>query len=246
MTARRALVTGAATRVGRSIALHLASAGWDVAVHCHESRQPADEVASQIRALGRQCRVFAADLSQDDAAAELVDATLDAFGGLELLVASAANFERVELDAVDAGHFQRALALNLVAPFFLVQRARAALARARGSVVLVTCSSATTPFRNHLPYVVSKGALSHLTRVLALELAPDVRVNSVAPGTVLPPLDMSQSAVARLAASVPLARAGTADDVAAAVLYLATAQYITGEELRVDGGRTVARVERFD
>ena len=111
---------------------------------------------------------------------------------------------------------------------------------------MVTCSSTQTPMRNYLPYVVSKGATRQLMRTLALELAPEVRVNAVAPGTVLPPEDMTSEAVASLASRIPLGRIGRAEDVAEAVLFLVTAGFVTGQELFVDGGRSLAGVERFD
>jgi pteridine reductase len=129
--------------------------------------------------------------------------------------------------------------LNLGSPFALAHRAIPALRAAHGSIVFVTCTSATRPFRNYLPYVVAKGALRQLMRTLALELAPDVRVNAVAPGTVLPPEDMPGAAVDRLVAHIPLGRTGTAQDVADAVVYLARASFVTGDELIVDGGHVL-------
>jgi pteridine reductase len=106
--------------------------------------------------------------------------------------------------------------------------------------VFITCSSATLPFENHLPYVVSKGALKQLMRTLALELAPLVRVNAVAPGTVLPPADMKTEDIERLARRIPLERTGRADDIARAVTFLVKSPFITGQEIVVDGGRTIA------
>jgi pteridine reductase len=111
--------------------------------------------------------------------------------------------------------------------------------------VFVTCSSATVPMRNYLPYVVSKGALKHLMKTLALELAPEVRVNAVAPGTVLPPPSYDAVAVERLARAIPLGRVGTPQDIARAVVFLASSPFVTGHELSVDGGRSVARSEHF-
>jgi pteridine reductase len=111
--------------------------------------------------------------------------------------------------------------------------------------VFITCASTTVPMRNYLPYVVSKAATKQLMRVLSLELAPDVRVNAVAPGTVLPPDDMDPEVTQRLVGRVPLSRVGEASDVAEAVAYLASAPFVTGQELIVDGGRTVAGFERF-
>lgn len=239
LSGRRALVTGAGQRVGRAVALALGEAGMRVAVHYRSSREGAEKTAERIRAAGGEATLFSADLAERDAARRLADETLAAFGGLDLLVASAASFERIRYDDVDDAAFDRSLALNLASPFALAHHLTPALRASRGSIVFVTCTSATAPFKHYLPYVVSKGALRQLMRTLALELAPDVRVNAVAPGTVLPPETMDADAVARLVRQIPLGRHGTAEDVAQAVLYLAQAPFVTGEEIVVDGGRTV-------
>lgn len=237
---KRALVTGAGTRVGAAIATALGARGMRVAVHHHRSRTGAEAVCAAIVEAGGSAEAFRADLADRGAARALVDAVVARFGGLDLLVASAAGFERVELDDVDDAAWDRALMLNLASPFAVVHRAREALRASRGSVVFVTCTSATVPYRHYLPYVVSKGALQKLMRVLALELAPEVRVNAVAPGTVLPPEGMDEALLARLAARAPLGRIGEAQDIADAVVYLASAPFVTGQELIVDGGRTVS------
>ncbi len=237
---KRALVTGAGTRVGAAIATALGARGMRVAVHYHRSRGGADEVCAAIERAGGTAEAFAADLADRDAARGLVDSVVERFGGLDLLVASAAGFERVDFDDVDDAAWDRTIALNLSSPFAVAHRARQALRASRGSIVFVTCTSATVPYRHYLPYVVSKGALQKLMRVLALELAPEVRVNAVAPGTVLPPPEMDEALLERLAARAPLERIGSADDVADAVVYLASAPFVTGQELVVDGGRTVA------
>lgn len=242
---KRALVTGAGQRVGQAIALSLGAEGMQVAVHYRESRSGADETARQIRASGGQASLFAADLSERGAARGLVDSVTAELGGLDLVVASAASFERVPLAEVDDSAWDRSLSLNLASPFALVQQALPALKASRGSVVFITCSSATVPMRDYLPYVVSKGALKHLMKTLALELSPDVRVNAVAPGTVMPPPSYGAADVSRLARAIPLARVGSPEDVARAVVFLAQNPFITGHELAVDGGRSVARSEHF-
>jgi pteridine reductase len=245
LAGQRALVTGGAKRVGRSIALALARQGMRLALHYHSSRSDAEKTLEGVRALSADALLLAADLSDRDAARTLVDRAVTALGGLDLLVLSAANFERIALDAVDDAAWDRSLGLNLASQFAIAQRALPALRAARGSIVFITCSSASTPFRNHLPYVVAKGGLKQLMRVLALEAAPDVRVNAVAPGTVLPPESLDPASVERLAQSVPLRRTGVPDDVAEAVVYLARAPFVTGQEIAVDGGRAVANIERF-
>ena len=244
---KRALVTGAGTRVGAAIAVALGSQGMRVAVHYRFSHAGALAVCAAIEAAGGTAEPFAADLADRRAVRGLVDAVVERFGGLDLVVASAANFERVPFDEIDDDAWDRTLQLNLASPFALVQRARPALRASGGSVVFVTCTSATVPYRHYLPYVVSKGAVQKLVRALALELAPEVRVNAVAPGTVLPPPEMDAALLERLASRAPLARIGTAEDVADAVVYLARAPFVTGQEILVDGGRTIgAGGERED
>jgi pteridine reductase len=239
LSGKRALVTGGGQRVGQAIALALGAAKMRVAVHYRTSRAGAEATANAIRASGGEAILFQADLEERARARQLADEALAALGGLDLFVASAASFERIPYEAVDDDAFDRSLQLNLASPFALAHRLTPALRKSHGSMVFVTDTAATAPFKNYLPYVVSKGALRQLVRTLAVELAPEVRVNAVAPGTVLPPVSMDAAAVARLVRMIPLGRHGTAEDVAQAVLYLAQAGFVTGEEIVVDGGRTV-------
>ncbi|MAQ18116.1 MAG: dehydrogenase [Sandaracinus sp.] len=237
---KRALVTGAGVRVGAAIAEALGSRGAKVAVHYHRSEAPARETAEAIRRAGGEAELFQADLMDLDAARGLGERVVEAFGGLDLLVASAANFEQVAFEAIDDGHWERALGLNLRAPFALAQAVAPALREGAGSIVFITGFGTQVPYRDYLPYLASKGALRQVMRTLALELAPEVRVNAVAPGTVLPPEDLSPEATEAIVAKAPLRRVGSAEEVARAVLYLARADYVTGQELLVDGGRSVA------
>jgi pteridine reductase len=237
---KRALVTGAGTRVGASIARALGAEGMDVAVHHHGSSAGAVETCRAIEAMGGHAHTVSADLFDERQLQRLVDDTLQRFGGLDLLVPSAANFEPVTWDAADAASFERSFALNLRAPFFLAQHCASALREASGSIVFITCVSHLTPHTGYLPYQASKAALNQIMRVLSLELAPSVRVNAVAPGTVLPPPEMSAERVSELASELPLGRIGSADAVAQAVVYLARSRFVTGTELVVDGGRSLA------
>lgn len=245
LTGKRALVTGSGRRLGQAIALALGVAKMRVAVHYHQSSAGAEQTASAIRDAGGEAFTLSADLSHAPAARDLVNRAIATLSGLDLLVVSAGNFERVPFRDLDDAAWRRAIDLNLAAGFALSHQAHHALADARGSIVFITCSSATTPFRNYLPYVVSKGGLRHLMQVLALELAPLVRVNAVAPGTVLPAFDMDPAAVERLARHLPLRKIGSPEDIAQAVLFLAKSEFITGHEIVVDGGRSVARLESY-
>lgn len=242
---KRALVTGGGQRVGQAIALALGAEGMHVAVHYRESREGAEHTAARIRESGGNAVLLQADLAGREQARALVDRAVGELGGLDVLVPSAANFERVALADVDDAAWDRSLDLNLASPFALVQRAVPALRASRGSVTFISCSSASVPMRHYLPYVVSKGAVKHLMKTLALELAPEIRVNAVAPGTVMPPAAYDAAAIERLARAIPLARVGSPEDIARAVVFLASSPFITGHELAVDGGRSVARSEHF-
>jgi pteridine reductase len=227
----QALVTGAAKRVGRAIALGLHSAGYRVAVHYRSSRAEAEETS---RLLG------GAPLIQGDQALEperIVADAARALGGLSLLVCSAAQFEKVPADRLDRPRFEAMLSANLTGPFYLMQAALPHLRTARGSIVtlLDVCGTAQV-WKGYAHYAASKAGLATLTRLLALEWAPEVRVNGVAPGAVLPPSGMDAG---QLAKRIPLGRIGAPDDVAQAVLFLAQAPFVTGEVLFVDGGRSL-------
>lgn len=242
MLGKRVLVTGAGHRVGAAIALGLAGRGADIAVHYHRSKSGADQVCQAIGDAGRRAVLLSADLSSPDAPGRLVADAMDALGGLDLLVCSAASYDSSTVDRVTSHDFDRSMALNVRAPFLLAQAARQELAKNRGSIVMVTCISPRAPYPDYAPYITSKGALSTLTRVLAVEFGPEVRVNAVAPGTVLAPVSLSEEKLTRLADAAPLKRFGAAEDIADAVAYLASATFVTGTELVVDGGRTISGV----
>lgn len=238
-----ALVTGAGTRLGRVIALALGERGMRVVLHHHGNRAGAESARDAIERAGGAARIERADLYDVDSARALVDRAAQHFGGLDLLVSSAANFERIPFDQLDDAAWDRALALNTRASYVLARHAAPLLRQSRGNIVLITCSSTVTPMKNYLPYVVSKAALLQLGRALALELAPEVRVNAVAPGTVLPPENLDPAATERLRKRIPLARLGDVAEVARAVVFLAEGPFTTGQQIVVDGGRSLAAVE---
>jgi pteridine reductase len=231
--------------VGQAIAVELAHPLATIAVHYGKSAQGAQETQSRVAGAGGQAILLQADLSERKAARGMIREGIERLAGLDLLVLSAASFERIPFDQLDDDAWDRSLSLNSAVQFAMAHQAADALKRSRGSIVFITCSSTLTPMRNYLPYVVSKAATKQLMRTLALELAPEVRVNAVAPGTVLPPSDYSDEERTKLAERIPLARLGDATEVARAVRFLAESPFITGHELVVDGGRTVAGFERF-
>ena len=240
LAGRRALVTGAGVRVGRAIALALGQAGADVAVHYHASAEPAEETAEELRGLGRRASTHAADLRSPEACRDLVRGAVASLGGLDLLVHSAANFLRAPLADTDAALWDDAMNVNARAGMLLAREAAAALRERSGRVVIITDLIAVQPVRNYVAHAVSKAAAEGLVRALAVELAPEVSVNGVAPGTVLVPEGTSEEQEARWARRAPLKRNGDPSDVARAVLFLcAGPAFVTGQILRVDGGQSL-------
>ena len=234
------LVTGAGVRVGRAIALALARAGSDVLVHYRSSAEPAEEVAARIRDLGRRGVAEAGDLATPEACRDIVRRTVAEMGALDFLVHSAANFQRVPLADTDETVWDASMDLNARAGLLLAREAAPTLRRRHGRVVLVSDFMAARPVRNYLAHSVSKAAVEGLVRALAIELAPEVSVNGVSPGTVLVPAGTSERQSARWAEETPLRRNGDPEDVAGSVVFLCTGpSFVTGQILRVDGGKSL-------
>ncbi len=231
-----AMVTGGGVRVGRAIALGLVADGYDLVASCRRSVAGAEEVARRGREAGARVRIVQADLATEEGAARVAGAVRESFGRLDLLVNSAATFVANDLLRVTAAEWDAVMAVNLRAPFLLVRETADLLRAARGSVVNIVDLSALRAWTSHPHHSVSKAALLHLTRVMARRLAPEVRVNAIAPGDVLPPEDWTGPQVDAARRSVPLGRLGKPDDVVAAVRFLAGAKYLTGQVVAVDGG----------
>lgn len=237
------LITGAARRIGAQIATTLHGAGYRVALHAHRS---GDALAARVAALcaqraGSAC-ALQADLRTPEAPAQLVDACVAAFGRLDAVVNNASAFYPTVLGEATPAQWDELFAVNARAPFFIAQAAAAQLRAHHGAIVNLTDLHAEQPMRQHPLYGASKSALEMLTRSLALELAPQVRVNAVAPGAILWPEDgKADAAKQALLARTPLARIGTPEEVAEAVRWLLDdASFITGHTLRVDGGRRLS------
>jgi pteridine reductase len=195
----------------------------------------------EITSNGGKARAFSADLSTADAPASLVRDVTQALGSLDVLVNSAAGMERTPFGEIDAARWDAIFALNLRAPFFLSQAAAPQLRSARGAIVNIADLAAFETWPAYIPHGLSKGGVVQMTRALARVLAPEIRVNAIAPGTVLLPDDFSEAAAEHLNATTPLKRQGSPDDVAGAMLYLLDADYVTGETIIVDGGRHVRK-----
>jgi pteridine reductase len=234
---RVALVTGGAVRIGRAISEALAEDGYAVVVHYNRSSDAADALVREIEERGGRAAAVGGDLAQGGEVERVAAEALDAFGGLDLLVNNASVFPSEGLEETDEALLEHTLAVNLKAPFLLTRRLAPALRERRGAVVNLGDLAGVQAWSGYAAHGVSKAALLHLTRVAARALAPEVRVNAIAPGTVLPPESLSEEEVARLARRAPLARIGGPEDVVRALRYLLAAEFVTGETLVVDGGR---------
>ena len=236
-----ALVTGGGRRVGRALAVALGRRGATVAVHYHESEDGARDVVASITKEKGRAEAFAADLMRPESPADLVGRVVATLDRLDVLVNSAAVMIRTPFGDTGVDDWDRIVALNLRAPFFLAQAAAPHLRAARGAIVNIADLAAFETWPGYIPHGLTKGAVVHMTRSLARVLAPEVRVNAIAPGTVLLPDGMSAKDVAHLKETTPLKHQGTPDDVASAMLFLLEADHITGETIIVDGGRHVRR-----
>lgn len=232
---RYALVTGAAHRVGQAIALALAAEGVNLAVHYFRSAQAAAETVEQAHSLGVSAKAFQADLRSFSAIESLFMDLDQALPQLDILVNSAAIMERSDFLSAGPDAWDRSLDLNLKAAFFCAQQAARRI-QSGGVIINISDIIGLRPWPGLAIHAISKAGIEMLTKTAALELAPQIRVNAVAPGPVLKPADMSAERWQEIASPSPLGRPGQTEDIAKAVIYLIENDYITGETLVVDGG----------
>ncbi len=235
---RVALVTGAAKRIGRAVAVRLATEGADVVIHYNRSKAEANGAVAEIEKLGRKSVALQADLCSLTDIKHLFQQTAEQFGRLDILVNSAANFLPAHLADTTEKMWDAALDANLKAPFFCAQAAAPLLKQSHGVIINFADIGGILPWPGYIPHCASKAGVIMLTKCLAKALSPEVRVNAVAPGTITMSGDPSEWE-ADFIRRAPLRRAGTTDDVADAVSFLIHSTFITGQVLVVDGGRTL-------
>jgi len=234
----RAVVTGGAQRVGRAIALGLAARGCDIAVTYRTSAVPADETVAMAHARGVAAHCFQADISDVERARSVVAQAAAALGGLDVFVhAVSGGFAGRAPEAVDETLFDEAVDSTLKGGFFCAQAAREAMGEGGGVIVFITDVAGIEPWPSFAPHGAAKAGLVYLTKALAKAWAPAVRVCGVAPGTVLMPDGSSPDAIRRSEQEAALGRLGTPDDVVGAVLFCLESDYVTGQQVIVDGGR---------
>lgn len=234
---KSALVTGGAHRVGKAITLMLAQAGANVAVNYFSSATAALETVAEVEALGVRGLALQCDVSQHDQVTRMAEAITAAFGGVDIIVNSASLFDKMTFPTDDLETWHRVTRISIDGAFYVCNAlAPGMLARGGGAIVNIVDLSAWEPWPKFTAHAVGKAGLLALTRQLALELAPTVRVNAVAPGPVLPPPEYNDAAAQKAAQRTLLKRWGTPDDVAQAVRYLLEADYVTADVITVDGG----------
>jgi NAD(P)-dependent dehydrogenase (short-subunit alcohol dehydrogenase family) len=237
LNGRTAIVTGGGVRVGRAICLALAGAGAKVFVHYNSSEGPAIEVRDTIVANGGVAAVGSLDLSDPGSAPTLIDHAAAALGQPSILVNSASGFATDTVRDITLEGLRRSLSVSLEAPVLLTKAFADGLGgNDVGAVVNITDVRTMAPYREHLSYIVAKGAIDTFTRASALALAPSIRVNAVALGVILPPADEGDGYALKLSETLPLARVGGVEVVADTVVFLCRNDFITGEIIRVDGG----------
>ncbi|MFZ0523428.1 MAG: 3-oxoacyl-ACP reductase family protein [Candidatus Acidiferrales bacterium] len=232
-----ALITGAAKRIGRNIALRLAADGADIVVNYASSKPEADELVAEIKSMSRRAIAVQADVSHRSDVQKLFTATENEFGRLDILVNNSGTFFAAKFEELTEDQWDHILNVNLKSQFLCAQSAAPIMKRqGRGRIINLSSLGGLLPWPAYTHYCVSKAGCIMLTRCLARALGPEILVNSVAPGTIqFPGEPPDEDYIQR----VPLHRTGTGDDIAQAVAYLATADFVTGQILAVDGGRSL-------
>lgn len=238
------LITGAAKRIGRAIALSLAKQGWDIAIHYHHSAEDAESVADQIRAQGRKAITIKADLAQEAQVQAIIPQAVAQLGPLSCLVNNASSFENDRLESNDRASWDAHMEVNLRAPVVLMQHfARQLPAESEGNIINILDYAVLKPPHHFLSYFVSKTGLWTLTQTLALELAPRIRVNGIGPGPALANSRQTPSCFAASCEQTPLKRGTTPEEICHTVQFLLSSPSITGQMIALDGGRHLEGAE---
>ena len=228
------LITGGSQRIGRAIALQLAACGYDIALHYNRSFKPAAATAREIQPYGVNCATFACDLNKAAEVKELIPRILKKFPSLSVLINNASIFERSTLKNGTLNDLERHWAINFRAPYILTQEF--ARQSRTGNIINILDTNVQQNKVTHTPYLLSKKALQDLTELAAIELAPQIRVNAIAPGLILPPKDKKNDYLQRLAKAIPLKRQGNPRNISQTVQFILENDYLTGQTIFVDGG----------
>ena len=238
----KALITGGAKRVGKGIALALAKQNAQVAISYQTSSNEAEKTVNELQALGVKALAVAADVSKANEVEHLIKTVHRTLGGLDILINNAAIYEETPFDKLTEKEWDRPLEINLKGTFLCAKAASEVMRKqGRGKIINIADWSGIRPYKNYLPYCVSKAGVIALTKALALELAPTIQVNCICPGPVLLPETYGKKEREAVIQETPLARLGSPEDIAAAVMFfIQGSDFVTGAILPVDGGRLIA------
>jgi NAD(P)-dependent dehydrogenase (short-subunit alcohol dehydrogenase family) len=235
------LITGAARRIGRAVALDFAARGWNVAIHCHASTAEAESLASDIAGSGNNVQVLQADLADPAAIEALIPQCIAAIGAPTCLINNASTFLYDTLPSLESGQWDRQLAINLRAPIFLAKAfARHLPAASTGNIINILDQRVLKPTPHFFSYAVSKAALWSATETMAQALAPRIRVNAIGPGPAMPSVHQTSEQFAHQSAATPLQRGTTPAEIAAAIRFILDAPALTGQMIALDGGQHLA------
>ena len=235
-------ITGAAKRIGKEIALTFKELGWNIIIHYNSSKNDADNLADQINKDNpNSAKTVQGNLDVKEDVQKILNEVNDAFPSIDLLINNASTFYPTPIDEISEDHWEKLIGSNLKGPLFLIQGLKEKLKKSNGSIINITDTNLTKGVANYSIYSAAKAGLEAITKGLARELAPEIKVNAIAPGAMLEPPDVTwtEEQKNRVIETIPLKRMGSEKDIANAVKFLAHSAYITGQIIKVDGGRSL-------
>jgi len=235
-------ITGAAKRIGKEIALTFKELGWNIIIHYNSSKSDADNLADQINKDNpNSAKTVQGNLDVKEDVQKILNEVNDAFPSIDLLINNASTFYPTPIDEISEDHWEKLIGSNLKGPLFLIQGLKEKLKKSNGSIINITDTNLTKGVANYSIYSAAKAGLEAITKGLARELAPEIKVNAIAPGAMLEPPDVTwtEEQKNKVIETIPLKRMGSEKDIANAVKFLANSKYITGQTIKVDGGRSL-------
>ena len=235
-------ITGAAKRIGKEIALTFKELGWNIIIHYNSSKKDADDLANQInKDNANSAKTVQGNLDIKEDVQKILSEVSETFPSIDVLVNNASTFYPTPIDEISEDHWERLIGSNLKGPLFLIQGLKEQLKSSKGSIINITDTNLSKGVPNFSIYSAAKAGLEAITKGLARELAPDIKVNAIAPGAMLEPPDVTwtEEQKNKVIENIPLNRMGSEKDIADAVSFLAHSEYITGQIIKVDGGRSL-------
>ena len=235
-------ITGAAKRIGKEIAITFKELKWNIIIHYNSSKDDAEKLASEINEVNKDtAKIVQGDLDKTDDVENIITEVQKMFPTIDLLINNASTFYPTPIDEISEKHWEKLVGSNLKGPLFLIQGLKEKLKSSKGSIINITDTNLSKGVANYSIYSAAKAGLESITKGLARELAPEIKVNAIAPGAMLEPPDVTwtEEQKAKVIDSIPLKRMGSEKDIAEAVKFLAHSQYITGQIIKVDGGRSL-------